>query len=533
MKEHKFDTNIENIYNALSDEQKNEYKTKQDKINKSSIIIGIIFAVILVAITVGFGIWLLLEKEYALLAFTAVVMALLGAIVYWFISSGLKGLKSSDEIKIKMHIIRLERQKNISTPNSLHTDNSTKKNISYYPSDEENNEIYSLTNMFCVEFAQNSDLCNIVKKNISVIKLPILDIELACCPFQKRIIEQTTYAPMHINSTLKKEEKRYKTIFLLPTIDSTQKTQYNEFIASWNDETIQNAQISLTQIVEYKLNRTSVVRGVYAETNKCFESFSKIEEIYSLLKRQQIIHNATDISVNANIIDAAQYNAFLFIIRHFLIENLIYAAKNVLQTLNITISTVQQEIVTKLYDSPLMDRESIVTYYCILKYLEINNYTVPLTKVYYENYSQVQKIIQDLQDTVQLNDLRSGEYQKKHKYTMLEIDNMSDNEFEMFIAKLFTNLGYQAETTKKSGDQGVDVIAKKGNQTVAVQVKHYNQPVGNHAIMEVVGGATFYKATLCYVVTNNYFTKSAKELAASNNVILWDRDRLTEKLNEL
>lgn len=275
------------------------------------------------------------------------------------------------------------------------------------------------------------------------------------------------------------------------------------------------------------------MRGVYIETNKCFENFSKIEEIYSLLKRQQIIHNATEISVNANIIDVAQYNAFLFLIRNYLVENLRYAVKNVLQALNISTSASQQEIVTKLYDSPLIDRDSILTYYCILKYLEINDYTIPLTKIYYENYTSVQKIIQDLQDKAQLNDLRSGEYQKKQKYTMLEIDNMSDSEFETFIAKLFISFGYQAEVTKQSGDQGVDVIAKKGNQTVAVQVKHYNQPVGNHAIMEVVGGATFYKATLCYVVTNNYFTKSAKELAASNNVILWDRDRLTEKLNEL
>ena len=51
--------------------------------------------------------------------------------------------------------------------------------------------------------------------------------------------------------------------------------------------------------------------------------------------------------------------------------------------------------------------------------------------------------------------------------------------------------------------------------------------------MEVVGGAKIYNATLCYVVTNNYFTKSAKELAAANNVILWDRDKLIEKLSEV
>lgn len=34
------------------------------------------------------------------------------------------------------------------------------------------------------------------------------------------------------------------------------------------------------------------------------------------------------------------------------------------------------------------------------------------------------------------------------------------------------------------------------------------------------------------VVTNNYFTASATELAKSNNVILWDRDMLKRKMEE-
>ena len=116
---------------------------------------------------------------------------------------------------------------------------------------------------------------------------------------------------------------------------------------------------------------------------------------------------------------------------------------------------------------------------------------------------------------------------------MLEIDKMTPSQFEIFVAELFCKFGYRAETTKLSGDQGIDVIAKKGNQVLAIQAKHYNLAVGNHAIMEVVGGAKFYNATLCYVITNNYFTKCAKELAAANNVILWDRDKLIEKLSKI
>lgn len=35
------------------------------------------------------------------------------------------------------------------------------------------------------------------------------------------------------------------------------------------------------------------------------------------------------------------------------------------------------------------------------------------------------------------------------------------------------------------------------------------------------------------VLSNNYFTKSAKELAKKNNVLLWDRDKLKDMIDNL
>ncbi|MBE7081741.1 MAG: restriction endonuclease [Clostridiales bacterium] len=110
---------------------------------------------------------------------------------------------------------------------------------------------------------------------------------------------------------------------------------------------------------------------------------------------------------------------------------------------------------------------------------------------------------------------------------------MDGQEFENFVTELFSLLGYTTSHTKLSGDQGVDVIAEGKGRKIAIQAKHYNQPVGNHAIMEVVAGSKIYNANLCYVVTNNYFTKSAIALANANNVILWDREKLIEKISEV
>lgn len=112
-----------------------------------------------------------------------------------------------------------------------------------------------------------------------------------------------------------------------------------------------------------------------------------------------------------------------------------------------------------------------------------------------------------------------------------DIDLMSGIQFENFLCNYFTDLGYNCKQTKASGDQGIDLIISKGKTKIAIQAKCYTSTVGNHAIMEAVAGIKFYNATQCMVITNRNFTKAAEELAKANNVILWDRKILIEKLN--
>jgi HJR/Mrr/RecB family endonuclease len=78
--------------------------------------------------------------------------------------------------------------------------------------------------------------------------------------------------------------------------------------------------------------------------------------------------------------------------------------------------------------------------------------------------------------------------------------------------------------------KGIDLVAKKDDYVLAIQAKCYTGTVGNHAIMEAVAGTKYYNANQTMVITNSTFTKSAVELAAVNNVILWDRQVLIEKL---
>ena len=50
---------------------------------------------------------------------------------------------------------------------------------------------------------------------------------------------------------------------------------------------------------------------------------------------------------------------------------------------------------------------------------------------------------------------------------------MSDRDFEFEVGKVYNRLGYQTQVTKRSGDGGVDVIAKKDNEIIYIQCKHY------------------------------------------------------------
>jgi len=75
---------------------------------------------------------------------------------------------------------------------------------------------------------------------------------------------------------------------------------------------------------------------------------------------------------------------------------------------------------------------------------------------------------------------------------------------------------------------GADVIAYKDDIKYVIQVKFYNNPVGNKAVQEVVGAIGMYKADKGIVVTNSTFTSSAVELANANNIELVDGDKIEE-----
>jgi hypothetical protein len=119
------------------------------------------------------------------------------------------------------------------------------------------------------------------------------------------------------------------------------------------------------------------------------------------------------------------------------------------------------------------------------------------------------------------------------KYSIEDVDLMSGLDFEQFIAELFRKKGYRADVTKASGDQGIDVVVSKNGESIGIQAKCYTGSVGNSAIQEVVAGKIHYKLDKALVITNSNFTDSARQLAKSNAVILWDRNILKQTIDEV
>jgi restriction system protein len=116
--------------------------------------------------------------------------------------------------------------------------------------------------------------------------------------------------------------------------------------------------------------------------------------------------------------------------------------------------------------------------------------------------------------------------------TIYRVDAMTGLEFEEFLALLFTSIGYDVKTTKKTGDQGADLFAVKFGKKIVIQAKNYTENVGNSAVQQVLAAKTFYSCDDSMVVTNSYFTPSAKELAKSGGVQLVDRRQLQNYIDE-
>ena len=97
---------------------------------------------------------------------------------------------------------------------------------------------------------------------------------------------------------------------------------------------------------------------------------------------------------------------------------------------------------------------------------------------------------------------------------------MSPLAYERHCAEVLRYAGWHATVTCATGDQGIDVLARKGNVRLVIQCKLYASPVGNSAVQQALAGREYARAHYAAVVSNAAYTASARALARRTGVLL-------------
>ena len=104
-----------------------------------------------------------------------------------------------------------------------------------------------------------------------------------------------------------------------------------------------------------------------------------------------------------------------------------------------------------------------------------------------------------------------------------KITHTEARQFEYEIARLLKLMGYEVHVTEATGDDGVDVFAKKDTEKVIVQCKKWkSKPVGRAVIDELAGTAARHKTTKAILATTSSFSHDAERTAREHNIELWD-----------
>lgn len=120
---------------------------------------------------------------------------------------------------------------------------------------------------------------------------------------------------------------------------------------------------------------------------------------------------------------------------------------------------------------------------------------------------------------------------KSKALSLRDIDRLNPNLFEASIATLYKKQGFEIYLTPYSNDKGVDIVVLKNGENYLIQAKQTKSLVGNEAIQEVCTAKKYYEDKFkeqfnLLTITNNDYSSSAKILAKSNDIKIFNRTQL-------
>jgi len=113
------------------------------------------------------------------------------------------------------------------------------------------------------------------------------------------------------------------------------------------------------------------------------------------------------------------------------------------------------------------------------------------------------------------------------------LDEMDGFEFEQAVARVFERLGGTVQKTRKSGDEGRDLIVEVDGDLCVVECKHHKSTIGRPVLQKLHSAATtFPGATKAIVVTSSTFSRTCDdyvrqvEKSSTVELELWDFSHL-------
>jgi HJR/Mrr/RecB family endonuclease/DNA-directed RNA polymerase subunit RPC12/RpoP len=218
-----------------------------------------------------------------------------------------------------------------------------------------------------------------------------------------------------------------------------------------------------------------------------------------------------------------------------MVDTILDEKENKVIEAKVRFKTNLKPIVIRIQNLLLTDRKEIV--FETLKYNPI--FTLPwifemlfeMLEMEYDD-SEVNSALTEWQAERELLEFEES-LGKPQQMKLGDFQSLSGYEFEEYLGEVFSILNYDVIQTKLSGDQGADLILIKGGEKIVVQAKKFSGSVSNQAIQQVVASIKYYDADKSMVVTTGTFTKSAMELALSNNVDLWDGKKLQKAVTQI
>lgn len=150
-----------------------------------------------------------------------------------------------------------------------------------------------------------------------------------------------------------------------------------------------------------------------------------------------------------------------------------------------------------------------------------------------------QKYIEYAEDTDALDldwELSQISHQINNAVAYEDINSLSGVEFENVCQALVEKMGFTTQTTKASGDGGIDLIAYNSQPLLSgkyiIQCKRYTGSVGEPIIRDLYGVITSERANKGILMTTGHFTKSAISFAEGKPIELIDCIKLKELLTQ-